>query len=230
MNVFEIVYAIREGLKEYTDDTKYTDDYLLYLVRLKRGFFLRREYNNIQKIVDQEISQTICMALELVSDSECPDCGFEVDDCEVVRTIKKLPDTIELSNKNIILRVAPIGVMKNKFELITRERSVFAGEGTYEKNNVYAFYHSNGHIYLKSKKNFYKSLDAISVTAVFENPFDVNDFKCGPNNSTVCYDPENDKYPIKAWMTDIVIKEIISDLAKTKNIPEDTQNNSNDDT
>lgn len=228
MNIYEIIYAIKEAIKEYTDDTKYTDDYLVYLVRLKRGFFLRREYNVAQRIVDQEISQTICMPLNLVEDTECPECWFDTDDCEVVRTIDPLPNTLELTNKNLILRVAPIGVMKRKFDLVSREKAVYAGEGNYEKNTIFAFYHSNGHIYLKSKTDFYKSMDAISVTAVFDNPMDAEKFKCG--GDTACWDSTIDSYPIKEWMTDLIIKEIIRDIILTKSIPEDETNNANDDT
>lgn len=229
MNLYEIIYAIREGLKEYTDDTKYTDDYLMYLVRLKRASYIRREYSVLNRIVDQDISQTFCMALELVSDTECPECEFDIDDCEVVRTAQKLPYPIELHNKSMIMRVAPIGVLKSKFDFVSRERAIFAGEGEFEKNAVFAFLHSNGHIYLKSKKSFYKSLDAITVTAVLENPEEVTLFKgCGGPN-TPCYTLDKDRYPVKNWMIDLIIKEIINELARMKSLPEDNLNNSNDD-
>lgn len=228
----EIIYAIREGLKEYVDDTRYTDSYLLYLVNLKRSTYIKREYNIIQKSVDEDvmqIAQNLCMPLELVSGSECPECGFDTDDCEVVRTVDKLPFTIEIKNRNLIHRIAPIGVFKTKFEYVTRERAIYAGEGTYEKNTVYAFYHPNGHIYLKSKQNFYKSLDAISVTAIFEDPNSISKFKgCGSPDSP-CYSIDKDRYPIKSWMTSIIINEIIQELTRMKNLPEDEQNNSNDD-
>jgi len=229
MNIFELIYGIREILKEFTDDTKYTNSYLEYLVRLKRSAYIRREYSVIQRIIDMEVAQTICMPLELVPDSECPECGFDTDDCEVVRTVDKLPNTIEVTNKNLILRVAPIGVTKRPFEFISQQRAIYAGEGDYEINAVYAFYHPNGHIYLKSKKNFYKSLDAISVTAVFDNPRDVEQFKCGADGSN-CYNPEIDSYPLKAWMADIIMNEVAQPLLRTKNVEEDTKNNSNDDT
>jgi len=227
MNIYEIIYAVREGLKEYTDDTRYVNDYLMYLVKIKRAAYIRREYSVIQRLIDNEITQTICMPLELIeNDSECPDCGFSVDDCEVVRTINKLPYTVEISNRNLITRIAPIGVMKNKFELITRERAIYAGEGEYEKNTVYVFPHSNGHLYLKSKKNFYKSLEAISVTAVLEDPVEATSFKgCGGPDSP-CYTLDKDRYPIKNWMVDIIIKEIIAELINLKRVPEDKENDS----
>lgn len=229
MNLYEIVYAIREGLKEYTDDTKYTDDYLMYLVRLKRASFIRREYSVLNRIIDQDIAQTICMPLELVSDSECPECNFDTDDCEVVRTKDVLPYTIELHNRSLLIRVAPIGVFKHRFELVSRERIVYAGDGAFEQNAVFAFLHSNGHIYLKSKKSFFKSLDAISATGVFEDPLSLSRFKgCGSPDSP-CYKADTDKYPIKTWMVDLIISEIINELSRLKQIPEDTLNNSNDD-
>ena len=229
MTATEIIYAIREKLKAYTDDTRYTDAYLFFLINLKRALYIRREYNQQQRKIDQEVLQTICMELEEVDSSVCPECSeIGCGECEVIRTVKKLPNTIELHNRQTILKVSPIGVFDRPFSWVDINRIPYVGEGKNENKFVFATYHSNGHIYLKSKLNFYRSLTHISVTALFENPDDISKFQCSPTNNTPCFDFNNTQYPVEGWMADIIISDIVQELARLKQIPEDDTNDAKD--
>jgi hypothetical protein len=226
MKTNELIYAIREKLKAYTDDTRYTDDWLLYLIRLKRAVFLRREYNQLQRTIDPEVLQTICMPLTNVDESECPDCySISSPECFITRTVDKLPASIELHNRNTVVKIAPVGRFDKPFSIVNKSNFVYAGESRYERNIVFATVDTGGYIYLKSKNPFYKTLEAITVTLLFDNPEDANAFEC---NGVACYDNSNDEYPIKGWMADIVITEIVNELANLKQIPTDTTNNAKD--
>jgi len=229
MNVQDIIYTIREGLKEYTDDSRYTDDYIMYLVRIKRAALIRREYSNLQRTIDQETLQTICMALEEVEDSDCPDCLSDCSDCKIVRTVDKMPFTIELHNRSSITRVAFTQKSSAKINLVSRDKIIYAGEGPFEKRAVFAYLDNDGHIYLKSKVSSYKSKETISVTSLLDNPDDAAMFTGCNNNFDSCYDVLTSRYPMKSWMTETIIKTIISELASLKPLPADTVNNSNDD-
>lgn len=229
MKTEEIIYAIREGLKEYTDDSKYTDDYIMYLVRLKRTSLIRREYSNLQRTIDSETLQTICMKLEEVSESDCPECEEFASDCTIVRTIDKVPFTIELHNRSSITRVAFTQKMGKRINLVSRERIVYSGEGTFENNQVFAFLHDDGHIYLKSKDKMFRSQETISVTALLDNPDEAVFFTGCNGSSNPCYDVLQSRYPLKGWMADLIITMVIAELAQLKQLPEDKQNNSNDD-
>jgi hypothetical protein len=227
MKTNEIIYAIREGLKEYVDDTKYTDDYLMYLVRLNRAVFIRREYNNQQRIIDTEIIQNIFMDVEEVDDEECGKYIFCNNGCSLIRTVKPIPFTLELHNKNLIMSIR--SAERNvtiPFNIITPEKAIYAGEGQYEKKQIFAIPHSDGHIYFKSKHNIHRGLEAVIVSAVFENPDDAAQFKCG---TKPCYDIVEDRYPCKAWMEALIINTVIEKLAPLKSLPRDEVNNSNDD-
>lgn len=227
MTANEIIYAIREKLKAYTDDSRYTNSYLMFLVNLKRGLYIRREYNQLQRTIDNEVLQQICMNIQEVDYSECPECEeFISDGCTLLRTDKPLPRTVELHNRNKITRIGPIGTFDRPFSLVSRNRMVYSGEGKYEERTVFATVHSNGYIYMKSKSSSANGIERISVTALFEDPDDVKDFECSGNK---CYNPETDQYPVKSWMVDVIITDIVSELAKLKQIPEDELNNAKDD-
>jgi len=221
MTATEIIYAIREKLKSYTDDTRYTDSYLYFLMNLKRALFIRREYNQLQRTIDAEVLQTICIPLEEVDTSECPECAPGCDTRTVVRTTLRLPKTIELHNRNTITKISPVGVYERPINFITMERMPYAGESKYENNFVFAALHSDGYLYFKSNSSSIRNLETVTVTALFENPDDVSKFKC---NGTTCYNTTDYEFPVKAWMVDIIIAEIVQELANLKQLPADTKN------
>ena len=62
----EIIYDVREAIRQTTDDTDISDRYILYLYNIKRSKYLRQDLNNLQKTIDISILQTLCMELEEV--------------------------------------------------------------------------------------------------------------------------------------------------------------------
>lgn len=226
MTVYEIIYAIREKLSDYTDDTRYSDDYLLFLVNLKRSFFLRREYNQIRRSIDDDLLFDICLELEHVDASICPEC-VPSEDCDVVRSILPLPKLLELNNRSAIIKVGSIEMFNKPFSLISKERVPYVGTSQFEKNIIYAFPNTDNKIYLKSNNQFYNTLEYINVTILPENPLDLVKYKCDPSNQ--CYNPEVEIYPVKTWMADIIINTIVEELARLKAIPEDRINNAKQD-
>lgn len=228
MTATEIIYAIREKLKAYTDDTRYSDSYLMFLINLKRSFYIRREYNQLQRTFDSDVLQSVCMELEEVDSSVCPECkDLTITDCLVIRTKKKVPKSIELHSRNSIVRVAPVGVLDKRFSLVSFIKMPYAGETKYESKFIFATIHPNGHIYLKAQDPAYKSLEFINVVGLFENPDDIAEYSCG---STPCYDYNVNDYPVAGWMTDIIITDIVNDLARLKSLPEDLTNDAKENT
>lgn len=226
MTATEIIYAVREKLKAHTDDSQYTDQYLMYLINLKRAAYIRREYNQLQRTFDNTVLSTFCMELEEVDASVCPEClEIGTADCLVIRTIKKIPTTIELHSRTTIVKVSPVGVFDKPFSFVSYGKIIYAGEGNYEDKYVFAAVHSNGHIYLKSKRSDYRSLQYIGVVALIENPDDLSLFTCGTGN---CYDADSTPYPVQGWMVDIIISDIVKELANLKQIPQDLTNDAKD--
>ena len=81
--VNEIIYDVREAVRQTTDDTDISDRYILYLYNIKRSKYLRQDLNNLQKTIDISILQTLCLELEEVSINEC---GLDLDCQTIMRT------------------------------------------------------------------------------------------------------------------------------------------------
>jgi hypothetical protein len=223
----QIIYDIREAVKEFTDDTELDDRRLEYLINTKRAKYLRQDLNNFQKTTDVSIQQSFCLELEEVSSDEC---GLDLYCDKIVRTKKPLPTAIELHTKPAITRIKPTNKIAATFNLISREKAPFLADSPYSKS-VYAFIDTDNHVYFISKSDTYKLIECISITGIFENPSDLESYSnccgCSEEETTPCY-TEDSEYPLQPHYVDLITREIIRDLMQYKQIPEDKVNDSND--
>ena len=226
MNVSKLIYDVREALKEYSDDTEMSDSYIIYLYDIKRSKYLRQDINNSQRSIDISVLQSLCLELEEVNVNEC---GIELGCETIIRTKKSIPTPLQLHTKTALTRVAPADRISKPFNLISREKAIYAS-GSPFPNAVYAFLHNDDHIYLTSKGSALKLLEYINVTGVFENPLDLIDYQTcySCDEPTPCFDIETTDYPIQPHYVDAIKNEIVNELARLNVIKEDKTNDSID--
>lgn len=229
MNISKLIYDVREALKEYSDDTELSDSYIIYLYDIKRSKYLRQDINNSQRTIDISVLQSLCLELEEVNINEC---GVELGCETIIRTKQAIPTPLQLHTKTALTRVSPADRISKPFNLISREKAVYAFGAPFP-NSIYAFLHNDNHIYLTSKGNGLSLLECINVTGVFENPLDLVNYKncCSCDESTisnVCFDIETTDYPIQPHYIDIIKNEIVNELARLNVIKEDKTNDSVD--
>jgi len=222
----EIVYDVREALKEYADDSELDNRYIVYLYNIKRAKYLRQQLNNYQQKTDISIQQTFCLSMELVSGDECNgDCP------KILKSTQPIPIPLELHSRVAITSVKPTGRTDIPFNFTTKERIPFL-EGSLFSRGIYAFLDVDNHIYATSLSNAYKLLSCVTVTGVFENPLDLKDYKnccdCNQESEDICFDELNSEYPLQPHFIDLIKNEIVQELAGLKQIPEDRENNSTD--
>lgn len=226
MIVDKLIYDVREALKEYSDDSELSDSYILYLYDIKRAKYLRQDINNSQRTIDISVVQTLCLELEEVNVNECSvDLGCET----IIRTKRAIPTPLQLHTKSALTRVAPADRVSRPFNLINRDKAVYASGAPFP-NAVYAFLHNDDHIYLTSGGSALKLLECINVTGVFENPLDLIEYQncCSCDIPDSCFDIETTDYPIQPHYIDVIKNEIVSELAKLKVIKEDKTNDAVD--
>ena len=221
----EIVYDIREALKEYSDDSELDNRYIKYLYNIKRAKYLRQDLNNYSKTVDLSITQTFCLSMSLSSGDECG------DDCpKLLRSDKPIPKPLELHSKVAITSVKPTKRIGIPFNFIPKEQITYL-EGALFSNGLYAFLDNDNYIYVYSLTDSYKLLDCLTVTGVFENPTELANYAncCDCSDNVIsCYDEDNSEYPLQPHYIDLIKSEIVNDLIKLKQIPEDYENDAND--
>lgn len=221
----ELTYSVREGIKEYSDDTEIDSRYILFLYNTKRSKYLRQDLNNYGKSVDNSIQQTFCVSLEKVSSNEC-DSDFGCS--KILRSTKKLPRPIELHTKVAINKVKPIVRTSVPFNFVSKERIPYIGGSSFSRG-IYSFIDPDGYLYVTSNSDI-SLLDCISVTGVFEDPLKLEEFGtcCNCNDNTVCFDPNISEYPLQSHYIDLIKNEIINELLITKSVREDKENDATD--
>ena len=225
--VNEIIYDVREAVRQTTDDTDISDRYILYLYNIKRSKYLRQDLNNLQKTIDISILQTLCLELEEVSINEC---GLDLDCETIMRTKQPLPKLLELHLKPSIVTVKPTNKISVPFNFITKERTVFSKYSPF-KDSIFAFLDTDNRIYLYSQNDAVKLIECLTVTAIFEDPLELQNYTnccgCTPAENP-CFDSFNSKYPIQAHHIDPIREEIVQNLIRTIQIPQDKTNNADD--
>lgn len=217
----EAIYNIREKLRQLIDDSDIDDREILFELNNQRSLFYRNEYNKRNRVIDEEIKQTLCVPVQLVDDDEC--CSDT--DCTILRSVDPLPDTIELHHKNAILSVSSTTIGDIPFSLVTYNQFPYSGNGKYSKSQIFVSQH-NGYLYFKTFNNLHKLLEKISVTVILENPLDIQDWlDCKGDD---CFDETIFEYPIKGYSYAYVVPQVLNAFIAKLNIPEDRVNNAED--
>lgn len=217
----EIVFNVIERVQQHVDDSEVSLEHVKFMLNLERATYLRNEYNKANRSIDPDVTQTFCMPVKLVDASEC-EC-YE-SGCYVLRTVDKVPNWIELYNREGIIRVSSLSVLDIPFHYVSHKRALVSGNSRYNGDTVFAFLF-NGYIYLKSHSRMVNVLngEAIAVTGIFEDPEEAGKFsKCNSDES--CYNPALDRYPIKAHTANYITEAVVQKLVHQLQIPEDDQN------
>ena len=188
---YDILTAVRPQL---SDDTELEIRQIKFWIKNQRALLIRNEINR-NRTIDADITQTLCVEIECVNASEC--CDIELGD-KILRSKKELPDTLEMHNKQAILRVGPINKKKESFNFVEYERVPFLTSSRFTKNMVFAFV-KDKYLYIYSDNPRYRDIEAVALRGVFEDPEAAKDFKDCVNTNEPCY-TDDSPFPMKTWM------------------------------
>jgi DNA-directed RNA polymerase subunit K/omega len=226
MTLDKLIYDIKEGVNQFTDDSEISDKYIIYLLEIKRAKYLRQGLNNLQKTYDNSITQTFCVGLEEVSKDEC---GINVDCDTILKTTVPIPVPLDLDTGVAIQSVKPTDRLATNFNFITKKRAQFISGARFNKA-IYSFLDADGFIYVISgpNNNHYKLLECLTITGVFADPLALSEFVscCGCTSPASCFNPATTEYPLQPRYIDLIRDEIIKTLVIKLQIPEDKSNDS----
>jgi len=226
MKLQKLVYDVRTAIRDTVDDSKFSDRYIIYLYNLKRSKYLRNDANNLQKLIDNSILQKFCMGMEEVSVNEC---GLDYDCGTIMRSKTIIPTPLELHLKSAITEVKPSVKITKPFNFVNKERAVWSQYSPFGES-IYAFLDTDKYIYLISKSETVKLIDCITVTGIFEDPLELQNYKncCNCDDTKPCFDENETEYPLQAHHIDNIRLEIIRDLIGSLKLPQDEINDAND--
>lgn len=207
-----------DQLKLSSDDTFFTNDHILYLLKRYRGLYLSQKYKDVRKEIPESNYQTICLDLiqvPAISGEPCEGGTF-------LRTKNKIPSLLTIGDA----KVYPIDYYIGDITMVSRERMKYVGHNRWLQNIIYCSIAPDGYMYFKSSNPQYLHLENVRMTGIFEDIDEVEELSCDKESSCDILDR---KFPIEEalipQLIDTVVKFMTSGLYK----PEDDDNNAKDD-
>lgn len=226
MKLLNLIYSVREAVKEFTDDSELDDRYITHLLDIKRAKYIRQDLNNFAKPIDNNIIQSLCIPLV---ETSAFDCDIDIECNLLLRSKYKIPNTFITSTKNAILTVRSINKLEKPFLFIDELRLPFVNYAMFP-NKIYTFLGSDNYIYVFSNDTSFKLLDCVLIKGVFESPVDLIGLEtccedCTETNT--CFTYESD-YPLPSHLIDVVLQDVKNELLNIKKVPEDRTNDATD--
>ena len=219
----EIVYGIRERIRELADDSDISNRQILFEVNNQRALY----YSKKGRKIDDTVKQEICMNVNIVDPMKC---GCTTSGCKALRTATQVPATITTNGDQAgVLMVRGNNLLSRPFSFISWEKIRFSGNNEFTSRDIYAALGPDGYLYFKSGNPEVELLAStqVIVTLLMENPKDANNFvDCSTNTS--CYSADS-QYPLKASLYAYIAPIVVQSLLQREQLPRDEANNANDD-
>lgn len=214
------IYDIREALRQYSDDSDITDDYISFLIDDTRALLLRQKYNAPGSIIPLGIRQRLHFDVELSDDN----VFISLD--KVLRTADPIPKLVESFNFMNHFWVDSGSYNDIKFVYITPERFPFAGYNKWTRDVIYVTIGQDYRLYFKAANYKHRLIEQVRIYSIFENPKEAWEVSADYSNTETF--EEDVTYPIDLDMW-IQMKEIIlKQLMVTLQIPQDENNNADE--
>jgi hypothetical protein len=223
-NRLELVYNIKELLKEHTDDSLVSDRHIMFLYDMYRTKMLRQLYSNRSKALDSSAVQAMCLEMEEIDKGLC---GITVN-CKVFRSKQKLPSLLSLRSRSALVGAAPSFFGSKKFEIIDREDVEVHQEDKYSGD---AIYFQDGYaVAVAGEVDNAMLIECIRFEGVFDKPSELEEYSncCGCDATAEPCLSDDTEYPIPGHLLSDVSQLVLNDLLGSKRIEQirDTDNDS----
>ena len=179
------------------DNFKIPDEQIFYWINQTRAMLINQSLLKKDDLNDTWLQQINCMALEPADESEC--C-LAPSGCYVLKTVRKIPSTIDTWKPNWIVSVTT--AFGDQIPKSNQFSNRYQKYNKYTGNKKY-YYLKNDYIYVVNNED----LSIINVQALFEDPMELANFPTCEGG--VCFSTDS-PYPASANMssqiTDIIIK------------------------
>lgn len=220
MKAKELVYMCLDLCKEFSDDSSFTEEHVLFLLNKYRSLVLKQEYERQKKESSIENKQSICLNLEAVDENINNPCGDFM-----LRSVEKIPTTLEFSQP----QVSTISFFSNPMMCyVTPEKLKFVNYNKFLQNIIYCALAPDGHVYLKSSNPQFQYLERIKLSAVFEDFEEASNLSCDEEGNQDDCDIMEKEFPLESYLVPALINDVVKQLLGSRYIPKDSSNDAND--
>jgi hypothetical protein len=222
----QMIGQIEEALNINSDDSNLSERYIIDLINQSRAFHLRNELNKFRTADDTVIQNLPCVELAVSDATLVPGLTLPTE-CRLLRSINRLPDTIELHHTDGIVSVGSVQFLEIPFSHVDFKRIPYINYSRFTKNVVYSFL-LDGYLFLYSVgNNKYSLMETVMVRGIFEDPTAAAEF-CNLDGSP-CFNYDS-PYPIASWMFETLVKpQVLQQVSIKLSSSQDNENNANDD-
>jgi hypothetical protein len=225
MKVSELVYLCLDELKILSDDSIYTEEHLIFLLKKYRSFLIKKEQD--KEIGSQDVAsefeyQQICLDLEKVPAIDGDPCtgGY------YLRTTQKIPKILE----GTLPRVYPLDFYQGiNISYVSRDRMRYVGTNPYLQNIIYTSIGPDLRLYLNSSNPQFLYLKKLRMSAIFEDIEEAAGLLCDNDGESQSCDVLDMEFPIRDYLVPPLIELVIKELSGSKYLPRDSRNNADDD-
>lgn len=212
-HIYAILRILNQG--DVTDDSSFTPREVEHHLNMARGLLLKRRMDRKHVLSDSNY-QTYCDTMVPSKFFDCDCIPFEFN-CTILRTSKPIPDYIT-SQDGISIEVRnPLSGDLIDYASLSSTR---LSKHSLTASKIPTWFIHNKHLYLTKTL----TLDTVTIRLIPENPDMLRKYQ-NCDGSGVCYDPENDDYPIDTDLVQPMYKLTLEMLTPAFNAPKDTENN-----
>lgn len=219
----ELVYSIKELLKDHVDDSLISERHILFLIGTYRAKYLRQLYSTRAKAFDEAAKQCLVLDMEVADPAVC---GLATG-CNVLKSKQKLPNLLSVRGRSTLSYVGPAIYGTRPFELIESEEA-----HTYvnDKYSSIAAFIEGGYVFVVGHEIAVKLIRYIRVEGIFDDPQRLEGFKsceCDPDEVSSCVD-DYTEYPVPGHLVPTIQEEVLQNYLRTYKLTEhrDVDNNS----
>lgn len=212
----ELIYMVLDKLKLYSDDSIYTEDHIMFLLKNYRTFLLKQKYSDIKKQIPESNYQTICLDLievPAISGEPCEGGSY-------LRSKEKIPFLMKIG----ITKVYPIDYYQGEITYVSKERMRYVGYNKYLQNIIYCSLGPDNYLYFKSSNPQHLYLEKVKITGIFEDLQSASELQCDKECELL-----DRTFPIEESLVPQLIQLVTEELYKPSRSNEDDNNNAKDD-
>lgn len=204
MDITKLIYAIKECLRDYSDDYKYPDLYIKQLIEDKRVALIKEKMKQSTSIPNHEWFSNITLDLERV---DRPLGQL------LLKSTKPVPKIIyTVFNGLLVDSVSSIDQIGRPFRFTTRKLSSYYQYENFVRPMSYIDY--DNYLYVVSEDVAFQRLQQVILRACFEDTEQLKEFD----------ENIDENYPLSYGDADLIYKDILNELINGINIPEDKLN------
>ena len=163
----EIVNMVLDRGKLMNDDSYVEPEHVLFIISRLRAYLITSKYKQAKAQVAPTNFQTLTLTLEPVDEG----CGCDNGGMYMAKSLEEIPNLLLINNYEGFASLSPVDAFgcDAKFSIVSSVRFHTVGYSKWQRLQSYAAISPDRHLYLKSADSDILDMEAIQITAVFEN-------------------------------------------------------------